>query len=66
MARKLLLPDHFYLYEEKLPCSGCNGCNDYIPGNVKPFSVNIVRPNNLSNFIFFTSKTRRGVYNMAI
>ncbi|XP_071172820.1 E3 ubiquitin-protein ligase TRIM45-like [Mytilus edulis] len=34
MARKFLLPDHFYLYEEKLPCSGCNGCNDYIPGDL--------------------------------
>ena len=27
-ARKLLLPDHFYLYEEKPPCPGCRGCDD--------------------------------------
>ena len=27
-ARKLMLPDHFYLYEEKPPCPGCLGCDD--------------------------------------
>ncbi|CAE1301352.1 RANBP2 [Acanthosepion pharaonis] len=25
-ARDFLLPDHFYLYETKTPCSGCRGC----------------------------------------
>ncbi|XP_041373537.1 uncharacterized protein LOC121386636 isoform X2 [Gigantopelta aegis] len=27
-ARKFLLPDHFYLYENKPPCPGCIGCED--------------------------------------
>ncbi|KAB7495494.1 E3 SUMO-protein ligase RanBP2, partial [Armadillidium nasatum] len=26
-AKKLLLPDNFYLYEEKEPCKGCIGCS---------------------------------------
>ncbi|XP_029652638.1 E3 SUMO-protein ligase RanBP2 isoform X1 [Octopus sinensis] len=26
-ARKLMLPDHFYLYETKEPCRGCRGCD---------------------------------------
>lgn len=25
-ARKLHLPDNFYLYEEAEPCTGCRGC----------------------------------------
>lgn len=25
-ARKLLLPESFYLYENKVRCSGCVGC----------------------------------------
>lgn len=28
-ARALKLPDHFYLYETKPPCSGCRGCDDW-------------------------------------
>ncbi|KAH9514726.1 hypothetical protein Btru_023426 [Bulinus truncatus] len=27
-ARKYLLPDTFYLYENRAPCPGCIGCND--------------------------------------
>ncbi|CAC5405768.1 RANBP2 [Mytilus coruscus] len=33
MARKFLLPDHFYLYEKKPSCPGCIGCEDYEPEN---------------------------------
>ncbi|KAL1421143.1 hypothetical protein MTO96_023318 [Rhipicephalus appendiculatus] len=28
-ARKLMLPDNFYLYETKPPCPGCRGCDDW-------------------------------------
>lgn len=28
-ARKLMLPDNFYLYETKTPCPGCRGCDDW-------------------------------------
>lgn len=27
-ARRLLLPDNFYLYKKLPPCSGCRGCRD--------------------------------------
>ena len=30
-ARKLLLPDTFYLYENRPGCPGCIGCEDYDP-----------------------------------
>lgn len=30
-ARKLLLPDTFYLYENRPGCSGCIGCEDFDP-----------------------------------
>ncbi|XP_062594997.1 E3 SUMO-protein ligase RanBP2-like [Saccostrea cucullata] len=32
LARKFLLPDHFYLYEKAPPCPGCIGCEDYQEG----------------------------------
>lgn len=28
-ARKLMLPDSFYLYQTKTPCPGCRGCDDW-------------------------------------
>lgn len=28
-ARKLMLPDNFFLYETKTPCPGCRGCDDW-------------------------------------
>ena len=31
-ARKFMLPDHFYLYENAPPCPGCVGCEDYQEG----------------------------------
>jgi len=34
MARKFMLPDHFYLYELVPPCPGCIGCEDYEPGKI--------------------------------
>lgn len=34
MARKFMLPDHFYLYESVPPCPGCIGCEDYKPGKI--------------------------------
>ena len=34
MARKFMLPDHFYLYESVPPCPGCIGCEDYEPGKI--------------------------------
>nr|XP_034306449.1 RANBP2-like and GRIP domain-containing protein 5/6 isoform X2 [Crassostrea gigas] len=33
MARKVKLPDHFYLYEYAPPCPGCIGCEDYKEGS---------------------------------
>ncbi|XP_046559569.1 E3 SUMO-protein ligase RanBP2-like isoform X2 [Haliotis rubra] len=33
-ARKYLLPESFYLYENKPPCPGCIGCEDYDPSKV--------------------------------
>ncbi|XP_067669536.1 RANBP2-like and GRIP domain-containing protein 8 isoform X2 [Haliotis asinina] len=33
-ARKYLLPESFYLYENKPPCRGCIGCEDYDPSKV--------------------------------
>lgn len=27
-AEKLMLPPHFYLYEDKPPCPGCRGCDE--------------------------------------
>ena len=32
LARKFLLPDSFFNYENKLPCPGCRGCSDQIVG----------------------------------
>ena len=29
LARKYLLPPSFYLYENKPPCPGCIGCDDW-------------------------------------
>lgn len=37
MARKFLLSDTFYLYENKPPCPGCIGCEDgELPKPVAP------------------------------
>ena len=30
-ARELMLPDCFYLYENKPPCPGCRGCEEDVP-----------------------------------
>ena len=30
-ARELMLPDYFYLYEDKPACPGCRGCDDFSP-----------------------------------
>ena len=30
-ARELMLPDCFYLYEDKPPCPGCRGCEEDVP-----------------------------------
>jgi hypothetical protein len=37
-ARKLLLPDTFYLYEnpDRPGCPGCIGCEDFVPGQTQP------------------------------
>lgn len=32
MAKKFMLPDHFYLYENAPPCPGCIGCENYKEG----------------------------------
>ncbi|XP_059169500.1 E3 SUMO-protein ligase RanBP2-like isoform X2 [Physella acuta] len=40
MARKFLLPDTFYLYENRPPCPGCIGCEDgELPKSVAPVSA---------------------------
>ena len=31
-ARKFMLPDNFYLFEARPPCSGCRGCTDNFDG----------------------------------
>ncbi|XP_052061855.1 E3 SUMO-protein ligase RanBP2-like [Mytilus californianus] len=42
MARKFVLPDHFYLYEKKPSCPGCIGCEDYEPGKKSPAKSKIL------------------------
>ena len=38
-ARKLLLPDAFYLYENRPGCPGCIGCEDYDPSKSLPVAA---------------------------
>lgn len=28
-AREMMLPDSFYMYEQKTPCKGCIGCDEH-------------------------------------
>ena len=44
-ARKLHLPDNFFLYEDAVPCPGCQGCESDTAGQdeVVVFSRGVMR-----------------------
>jgi ferredoxin len=54
-ARKLQLPDNFYLYKQRPKCTGCRGCEDHDTDEElkKPSQIQQITPPAFAGLVFF-------------